>query len=95
MNSVLEKQLALAVDRRLQVFAGLAAGGSLLDSEMELNAAASLISDIVMPCCCMMCSTDRLEAMLRHTDLCRSSPELAVRLAKMVYDDLARCNGLG
>ncbi len=95
MNGVLEKQLALAVDRRLQVFAGQAASGALLGNDMELRAAACLISDIVMPCCCMMCSIARLESMLRQTSLCQGSPELAARLARLVYDDLARCNGLG
>ena len=57
MASVLEKQLARALDMRLAVFASKAASGSLLQDEMSLRAAAYMASEIIMPCCCIMCKS--------------------------------------
>ena len=94
MAGVLEKQLARALDMRLAVFASKAASGSLQD-EMSLRAAAYMASEIIMPCCCMMCNKAKLEALLLQTKLCAENKELTQRLAALVYDDLARCNGLG
>lgn len=90
MAGVLEKQLARALDMRLTVFTSKAASGSLLQDEMSLRAAAYMASEIIMPCCCMMCNKAKLEALL-----CAENKELTQRLAALVYDDLARCNGLG
>ncbi len=95
MDGVLEKQLARAVDTRLAVFAARIQDGSLLQDEMQLRAAACLISDILLPCCCMMCNKQKLTGLLLATRLCAGRPDAAARLAALVYDDLARCNGLG
>ena len=95
MSSVLEKQLARALDQRLAVFMAKAAEGSLLRDEMSLRAAAYMASEIIMPCCCMLCNKAKLEALLSQTSLCAENQELMQRLAALVYDDLARCNGLG
>lgn len=95
MSSVLEKQLARALDVRLAVFAEKAADGSLLHDEMSLRAAAYMASEIILPCCCMLCNKAKLEALLAQTKLCAENAELTQRLAALVYDDLARCNGLG
>ena len=95
MSSVLEKQLARALDQRLAVFMAKAADGSLLRDEMSLRAAAYMASEIIMPCCCMLCNKAKLEALLSQTSLCAENQELTQRLAALVYDDVARCNGLG
>lgn len=95
MSSVLEKQLARALDQRLAVFMAKAAEGSLLRDEMSLRAAAYMASEIIMPCCCMLCNKAKLEALLSQTSLCAENQELTQRMAALVYDDLARCNGLG
>ena len=91
----MEKQLARALDQRLAVFMAKAAEGSLLRDEMSLRAAAYMASEIIMPCCCMLCNKAKLEALLSQTSLCAENQELTQRLAVLVYDDLARCNGLG
>ncbi len=91
----MEKQLARALDQRLAVFMAKAADGSLLRDEMSLRAAAYMASEIIMPCCCMLCNKAKLEALLSQTSLCAENQELTQRLAALVYDDLARCNGLG
>lgn len=95
MNDVLERQLIRAVDMRLGVFAVKAGDGSLLSDETQLRAAAYLISEIMLPCCCMMCNKDKLRSLLVRTRLCEGQKALAEKLAVLVYDDLARCNGLG
>ena len=95
MVSVLEKQLALALDRRLGVFGAKAAEGSLLQDEMSLRAAAYMASEIIQPCCCMLCNKDKLAALLKGTSLCRARAELITKMAELIYHDLARCNGLG
>ena len=95
MSSVLEKQLARALDMRLAVFAAKAADGSLLQDEMSLRAAAYTASEIILPCCCLLCNKEKLESLLTQTRLCAENAELAKRLAALIYDDLARCNGLG
>lgn len=95
MAGVLEKQLAKAIDKRLAVFAAKAADGSLLADEMSLRAAAYMASELILPCCCMLCSKDKLSVLLAQTSLCGGKPELTAKLASLVYDDLARCNGLG
>lgn len=90
MAGVLEKQLARALDMRLAVFSSKAASGSLLQDEMSLRAAAYMASEIIM-----LCNKAKLEALLSQTKLCAENQELTQRLAALVYDDLARCNGLG
>ncbi|MGM9569813.1 MAG: hypothetical protein ACI3XC_07015 [Phascolarctobacterium sp.] len=95
MVSVLEKQLALALDKRLSVFMAKAADGSLLQDEMALRAAAYMASEIIQPCCCMLCNKAKLAALLQGTGLCRDRAELTQKMAELIYDDLARCNGLG
>lgn len=95
MSSVLEKQLARALDVRLAVFMHKAKDKSLLHDEMSLRAAALVASEIIMPCCCLLCNKAKLENLLAQTKLCANNAELTQRLAALVYDDLARCNGLG
>ena len=95
MVSVLEKQLALALDRRLSVFGAKAEDGSLLQDEMSLRAAAYMASEIIQPCCCMLCNKEKLAALLEATSLCQGRPELSHKMAELIYHDLARCNGLG
>ena len=92
---VLEKQLALAIDRRLAVFAGKVRDGSLFDGEMQLRSVAYLISEIMLPCCCMMSNKARLQEVLGATQVFAGNEALVEKLAVLVYDDLARCNGLG
>lgn len=94
MAGVMEKQLALAIDRRLAVFGPKVAAG-ILDDEMSLRSMAYIISELLQPCCCMLCNKQRLEEILAMTKACEGSEELIRRLAVLVYDDLARCNGLG
>ena len=95
MVSVLDKQLALALDRRLSVFGAKAEQGSLLQDEMSLRAAAYMASEIIQPCCCMLCNKEKLEALLQGTSLCKGRPELTNKMAELIYHDLARANGLG
>ena len=92
---VLEKQLALAIDRRLAVFVGKVRDGSLLSDEMQLRSASYLISEIMLPCCCMMSNKGRLQEVLGATQVFAGNASLIEKLATLVYDDLARCNGLG
>lgn len=94
MAGVMEKQMALAIDRRLAVFGPKVAAG-ILDDEMSLRSMAYIISELLQPCCCMLCNKQRLEELLAMTKACEGSEELIRRLAVLVYDDLARCNGLG
>ena len=95
MAGVMEKQLALAIDRRIAVFKPKVAAGELLADEMSLRSMAYIISELLQPCCCMLCNKQRLEELLAMTKACEGSEELIRRLAVLVYDDLARCNGLG
>ena len=95
MPGVLEKHLAQAIDKRIAVFAPHIADGSILQDEMQLRTVAYLISEIVQPCCCMICNKAKLEEMLTLTQCCAKQPEVVVALAELVYNDLARCNGLG
>lgn len=94
MAGVMEKQLVLAIDRRLAVFGPKAAAG-ILDDEISLRSMAYIISELLQPCCCMLCNKQLLEELLAMTKACEGSEELIRRLAVLVYDDLARCNGLG
>lgn len=95
MAGVLEKQLALAIDRRLAVFKTKAELGAVLEDEMSLRSMAYIISEILQPCCCMLCNKKRIEELLLKTESCCGNEELIRKLAVLVYDDLARCNGLG
>jgi len=92
---VLEKNLARAIDTRMAVFKAKADDGTLLDDSMLMATAASMIADIIMPCCCMLCNKEKLELLLRETQLCSGNNLLISKLAALVYNDLARCNGLG
>lgn len=94
-GNVLEKQLARALDTRLAVFMAKAQAGTLLADEMSLNAAAYMASEIIRPCCCLLCNKDKLKALLAQTRLCADDELLRTKLATLIYDDLARCNGLG
>ncbi len=91
----MERQLARALDTRLAVFAAKARSGALLADEMSLNAAAYMASELIRPCCCLLCNKDKLQALLAQTGLCAEDAQLRAKLATLIYDDLARCNGLG
>lgn len=95
MAGVLEKHLAQAIDKRIAVFQSRMADGSILQDEMQLRAVAYLISEIVQPCCCMLCNKAKLQELLCLTQACGGHKVLIEKLAGLVYDDLARCNGLG
>lgn len=95
MNSVLEKQLVTAINRRWYVLAAKAKNGNLLTDEMSLRAAACMAGDILLPCCCMLCSKEKLTKLLVQTELCCNDKILTEKLVSLVYEDLARCNGLG
>lgn len=95
MPGVLEKHLAQAIDKRIAVFAPHIVDGSILQDEMQLRTVAYLISEIVQPCCCMLCNKAKLEEMLTLTQCCAKQPKVVITLAELVYNDLARCNGLG
>lgn len=95
MNGVLEKHLVLALDQRLAVFRTHLADGSLLENELQLHTVVYLISEIVRPCCCMLCNKDKLAGLLRQSRVCCANEQVIAKLAELVYNDLARCNGLG
>lgn len=67
----------------------------ILADEMNLRTVAYMIGDMILPMCCMLCNVNKLQEILEKTVLCKDNIELAHKLAKLVYDYLARCNGLG
>lgn len=96
MTDLLKKNLAKAIDRRIAVFAPHISSGAILQDETQLRTVAYLISEIVQPCCCMMCNKESLKAMLTLTTSFSTAPATAVDvLVELIYNDLARCNGLG
>ena len=95
MSTVIEKQLALALERRLAVFKEAIQSGTLVEDEMQLHAVVYMISELLLPCCCMLTNKDKLQSLLEGVPLLQEQPLLIQRLAVLVYDDLARCNGLG
>lgn len=92
---VLEKNLVRAIDTRMAVFKAKASDGSLLEDSMLMATAASMIADIIMPCCCMLCNKEKLELLLSETQFCSGNVQLIRKLATLIYNDLARSNGLG
>lgn len=96
MTGLLEKNLAKAIDRRIAVFRPYISNGSILQDEVQLRTVAYLISEIVQPCCCMMCNKEKLKSMLSlTTSFSESSATVLETLSELIYNDLARCNGLG
>ena len=95
MNTVMERQLARALDRRLVVFKERIQSGGLLDDEMQLHAMVYMISEILLPCCCMLTNKDRLKSLLGSVALLEGQERLIEKLVLLVYADLSRCNGLG
>ena len=95
MATVLERQLALALERRLAVFKEAIHSGSLLEDEMQLHAVVYMISEILLPCCCMLTNKDRLRSLLKAVPLLQGQEALVEKLVLLVYAELARCNGLG
>ena len=95
MSTVIEKQLGLALARRLAVFKESIANGTLLEDEMQLQAVVYMISEILLPCCCMLTNKAKIQALLENVPLLQGQPELVQKLVLLVYADLARCNGLG
>ncbi len=95
MTSVIEKQLALVLTRRLAVFKDSIQEGSLLKDEIQLQAVVYIISELLLPCCCMLTNKAKLQSLLEAVPLFEGQPELINKLVLLVYADLARCNGLG
>lgn len=95
MNEILVKHLVKAIDQRLAVFKARIQDESILQEEMQLRAAAYMVSEIVQPCCCMLCNKASLAELLGKTNICQNKTEVIKQLVGLIYDDLARCNGLG
>ena len=93
-TGVLERQLAKSLDLRLSVFRTKIQNDTL-DKATELPVLVYLISEVVRPCCCMLCNKQKLAEMLALTQVCAGKTALIEELATLVYHDLARCNGLG
>lgn len=92
MNEVLERHLIASINRRWSVLTSV---DDILNNEMLLRTVASMAVDIILPCCCMLCNKDKLRLILSKTNLCCNHDELTEKLVVLVYDDLAKCNGLG
>ncbi len=71
------------------------ASSDFLNDETSLRTAAYMISEIIMPCCCMLCNKAKLTEILKQTKLCHGQPILTKTIVDLVYNDLARYNGLG
>lgn len=95
MNEILVKQLAMALDKRLAVFSSCIADGSILDKNLERSTAVFMLTEILRPCCCMVCNINTLETILRATKVFGNQEKVIQALAKQAYDELARLNGLG
>jgi len=95
MNEVLLKHLARAIDQRIAVFKVHIQNEEILQEEMQLRTAAYMISELVQPCCCMLCNKENLKTLLERTAVCQGKAKVIEKLAGLIYDDLARCNGLG
>jgi len=85
--------IAGMIDRRTAVMLGQR--DTLLSDEMNLRAVAYMIGDLLLPMCCMVCNVQKLSGILRQTKLCQEDEALTAKLAKLIYDYLARCKGLG
>ena len=95
MNEVLVRQLAGALDKRLAVFSGCVKDNSILENELELNSAIFMLTEILRPCCCMVCNINTLETILQSTKVCAGQEKVIKVMAKKAYDELAQMNGLG
>ena len=95
MSDVLIKHLVLTLDKRLAVFTAKASSSDFFNDETSLRTAAYMISEIIMPCCCMLCNKAKLTEILKQTKLCHGQPILTKTIVDLVYNDLARYNGLG
>lgn len=95
MNDVLVRQLARALDQRLLVFRTCIADGSILEKDMERQSAVFLMTEILRPCCCMVCNIGKLESILVAAELFKGNDSVVKALAKDIYTELARMNGLG
>lgn len=95
MNEILVKQLAQALDKRLAVFRNCIADNSILENTVERNTAVFMLTEILRPCCCMVCNINTLETILRATKVFDQQEKVIQALAKQAYDELARLNGLG
>lgn len=67
----------------------------VLREEMNLRTVAYMLGDTLLPMCCMVCNVRHLERLLAGTELCKNNEVLRSKLAKLIYDYLARCKGLG
>lgn len=67
----------------------------VLRDEMNLRTVAYMLGDTLLPMCCMVCNVQHLERLLAGTELCKNNEVLRSKLAKLIYDYLARCKGLG
>ena len=67
----------------------------VLQDETHLRTVAYMLGDTLLPMCCMVCNVQHLERLLVGTELCKRNEALRGKLAKLIYDYLARCKGLG
>ncbi len=88
----MDKKIAEMLDVKTAVF--VAEGKQLLQDEMNLRTVAYMLGDVLLPMCCMVCNTGHLERILSMTKLCADNAALQKKLAKLIYDYLAQCNGL-
>lgn len=70
-------------------------GEDVLKDEMHFRTVAYMLGDVLLPMCCMVCNIPKLEQLLAGTTLCRDNQNLRSQLARLIYDYLARCKGLG
>lgn len=70
-------------------------GEDVLRDEMHLRTVAYMLGDVLLPMCCMVCNIAKLEQLLAGTTLCKENEDLRSRLARLIYDYLACCKGLG
>lgn len=95
MNDVLTKQLAMAIDKRLAVYKTCIQDNSILSNITERQMAVFMITELLRPCCCMVCNIGKLENILQSCSIFSGKEQIIKQLAKEVYLELARMNGLG
>lgn len=88
----MDEKIAKMLDVRTAVFG--VESMVLLQDEMHLRSVVYMLGDVLLPMCCMVCNVEHLQKILALTKLCANNKDLTSKLAKLIYDYLARCNGL-
>ncbi len=89
----MDERIVAMLEKRLGTMDSTAE--EVLQDEMNLRTVAYILGDTLLPMCCMVCNVRHLERLLAGTELCRNNEVLRSKLAKLIYDYLARCKGLG